>query len=59
MAEEKKYLFGQNLVRGNIRIHIPHTLLWTYLKASTRRICPTIKASEIGDYFLYSHDLND
>ena len=59
MAEEKKNLFCQNLVHGNFRIHIPHTLLWTYLKALMRRICPTIKASEIGDYFLYSHDLND
>ena len=38
-------------------MHILHTVLYTFPKVLTRRICLTNK-SLVGDHFLYSHDLN-
>ena len=43
----------------NISINIPHTLLYAFPLVLTRRICIMIKASKVGDHFLYSHDLNE
>ena len=43
----------------NISIHILHTLLYLFLLVLTRRIYLKIKASYVGDHFLYSHDLNE
>ena len=43
----------------NISIHILYTLLYLFLLALTRRIYLKIKASYVGDHFLYSHDLNE
>ena len=40
-------------------IYILHTLLYTFPLALTRRIHLKIKASKVGDHFLYSHYLND
>ena len=42
----------------NISIHILHTFLLAFLILLTRRICQTITASQVGDHFLYSRDLN-
>ena len=47
-----------NLSYLNISMHILHTVLYTFSKVLTRRICLPIKASPIGDHFLNSHDLN-
>ena len=47
-----------NLSYPNISMHILHTVLYTFPKVLTRRICLPIKASPIGDHFLNSHDLN-
>ena len=43
----------------NISIQILHTLLYIFLLVLTRRIYLKIKASCVGDHFLYSHDLNE
>ena len=45
--------------QGYISIHILHTLLYKFLLVLTRRIYLKIKASCVGDHFLYSHDLNE
>ena len=45
-------------LNSNISIYILHNFIPTFLKLLTRRICLTIKASLVGDHFLYSHDLN-
>ena len=45
-----------NLVHPLISIYILYTLLYTFLKVLTRRICLTIKAPQVGDYLLSSHD---
>ena len=42
----------------NISILILHTVLLTFPLLLTRRIHLTIKAYEVGDYFLYSQDVN-
>ena len=34
------------------------TVLYTFPKVLTRTICLTVRASLVGDHFLYSHDLN-
>ena len=47
-----------NPLHANTPVHILPTLLFTFPLALTRRICLTIKASEVGDHFLNSHDLN-
>ena len=47
-----------NLSYLNISMYILHTVLYTFSKVLTRRICLPIKASPIGDHFLNSHDLN-
>ena len=41
-----------------IGIHILHTVLCTFTKALTRRICLTIKHFLPEDHFFYSHDIN-
>ena len=41
-----------------IGIHIFHTVLHTFPKVLTGRICWTVKSFLVGDHFLYSHDLN-
>ena len=48
-----------NPLHFTISLHICQTVLYTFPKVLTRRICLTIKASQIGDHFLYSHDLYD
>ena len=47
-----------NPLHPNISGQILHTVLYTFPKVLTRRICLTIKASQVGDHFLYSHGLN-
>ena len=49
---------GFNPLHLNISMHILQTFLLALLILLTRRICQTIKASQVGDHFLYSHDLN-
>ena len=39
-------------------MHILHTVLYTFPKEVTRRVCLTIKNFFSGDHFPYSHDLN-
>ena len=39
-------------------VQISLTVLFTFLKVLTRRICVTIKSFFFNDHFLYSHDLN-
>ena len=48
-----------NPFHPNISIHIFHTFLYTFPLVLTSRIFFTIKASDVSDYFLYSHDLNE
>ena len=48
-----RLLFWQT--RCNISFHNLHTLLYTSPLVLTRRICLSIKASSVGDHFLYSH----
>ena len=48
-----------NPLHPNFSIYILHTLLYTFPLALTRRIHLKIKASKVGDHFLYSHYLND
>lgn len=46
-----------NSFHPNISIEILYTLLYTFPLVLTRRIGLTIKASLVGDHFLYSQDL--
>ena len=48
-----------NSLYSNISIHILHILLYTFTLVLTRRICLTIKASNISDHFLNSHNLDE
>ena len=41
-----------NPLHPNISMHILHTVLYTFLKVLTRRICLTIENSLNGDHFL-------
>ena len=43
----------------NISIYLLHTPLSLFLLVLTRRILLKIKASKVGDRFLYSLDLNE
>ena len=43
----------------NISIYILYTLLYLFPLVLTRRTYLKIKASCVGDHFLYSHDLNE
>ena len=48
-----------NLLHPNISLQILHTVLYTFLKVLSRRICKTIKRFFlVGDHFLHSSDLN-
>ena len=47
-----------NPLHTNISIQFLPTVLYTFPMVLTKRICLTIKASQVGDHFLYSHDLN-
>ena len=49
---------GINPLRPNIRMHILHTVLYTFLEVLKRRICWTVRSSLVVDHFLDSHDLN-
>ena len=48
-----------NPLNPNLSILSLHSLLYTFHLVLTRRICLAIKASLVGDHFLYSHDLNE
>ena len=50
---------GQVCHQLNIRIYILHTPFYTFRLVLTRRICLFIKASWVGNHFLYSHDYNE
>ena len=47
-----------NPLHPNINIHILHILLYIFHLILTRRICLTIKASLVGDHYLYPRDFN-
>ena len=49
---------GINPLHPNIRMHILHTVLYTFLEVLKRRICWTVRSSLVVDHFLDSHDLN-
>ena len=51
--------FFYNLSHPLISIHILQILLFTFPWILTRRIYLTIKASLVGDHYLYSHDINE
>ena len=42
----------------NISMHILYTVLYTFPKKLTKRICLVVKSFFIGDHFLYSCDPN-
>ena len=42
----------------NISMHILYTVLYTFPKKLTKRICLAVKSFFIGDHFLYSCDPN-
>ena len=46
-----------NPLHHNISMQILHTVLYTFPKVLTRRICFPIKKLFPRDHFLYSHDL--
>ena len=49
-----------NPLHHNISIHFLQTLLYTtFLLVLTRRIGLTIRVSLVGNFFPYSHDLNE
>ena len=50
---EEVYLF--NPLPPNISMHILHTVLHTFPKRLTRRICVTVKSC-FSDHLLYSHN---
>ena len=50
---------GFNPLHPNISIDILHTLFYTFPLVLIRRICLTIKVSQVGDHFLNSHNLNE
>ena len=52
-------LFTLVPIHLNISILILYTFLYTFPLILTRRIHLTIKTSEVGDHFLYSHSLNE
>ena len=52
-------LFTLKPIHLNISILILYTFLYTFPLILTRRIHLTIKTSEVGDHFLYSHSLNE
>ena len=43
---------------NRVSIHTLHTVLCIFTKVLTRRICLTIKVSQVGDHLFYSHDIN-
>ena len=47
-----------NPLNPNISLHILLTVLYTFPKVLIRRFCLIIKASLVGDHFLYYCDLN-
>ena len=57
-SEERSSSWYVNLLHPNIW-SILHALLYTFSLVLVRRICLTIKASYVGDHFLYSHDLSE
>ena len=46
-----------NPLNSIISIHILHTVLYTFTKVLTRRICLRSRFSLVGDHFLFSHDI--
>ena len=48
-----------NPLHHNLSIRFLQTLLYTFLLVLTRRIGLTIKVSLVGNFFPYSHDLNE
>ena len=46
------HTFFFNPLHPDISIHILYTLLYTFPLVLTRRICFTIKLSQVGHYFL-------
>ena len=54
-----KELFSFHPLHPHISIHILHTLLYMFPLVWIRRICFTIKASQVGNHFLYSCDINE
>ena len=53
LAKEDVFHFP-NPLHPNISMHILHTILYTFPKVLTRRICLPIKRLVPGDHFLYS-----
>ena len=49
--------FSNNPLHPSISNQILQTLFYAFSLAMTRRICLTIKASQVSDHFAYSHDV--
>ena len=47
-----------NLLHPSISLRILNTALYTFPEVLTRRFCLTNRKLLVGDYFLYSRDLN-
>ena len=47
-----------NPLHPRISMHILHTAPYTFAKVQARRICLALRASSVGDHFLFSHDIN-
>ena len=47
-----------NPLHLNIGMHILHTVLYTFTKVLTRRICLTIRAYLVGHHFLQFYEVN-
>ena len=54
-----KEIFSFKPLYPHISIHILHTYLQMFPLVWIRRICFTIKASQVGNHFLYSCDINE
>ena len=53
----RKYCCSFKPLHPNIRMHILHTVLYTFLKVLMRRICLTVMSALVVDHVPYSHDL--
>ena len=58
LISRKKENVNLNLLTLYISMHILHTVLCTFTKLLSRRICLQSRASLAGDLFLYSYDIN-
>ena len=58
MLNKPTQLVSLNPLNSNISVHLLCTVVYTFPFVLTRRICSTIKASQVGDHFFYTCNFN-